>query len=202
MKTPDLVQSRMLHKVELALEADGIAVNEKNISRSSKIHVYYESIPPKSSELTIGSKRMLIAAIIMTIVTVICLPLAFASKADWSAPVVWGIVAIFLWCGFFFSRKSLIRFVQNGSGLNLYKNSPSEKAVDEFIKKMFQFRNAYLLKKYGRFLDEDSLEDKMARLKYLQAQGVLNEEEFEFKRKEIAQGKKSIGPVGFAPQQN
>ena len=202
MKTPDLIQSRLFHKVELTLEPDGIAVDERDISRSSKTHVDYESIPLKSSELAISSKRLFFAAIIMTVVATVCLPLAFDSKADWSAPVVWGIVAAFLWCGFFFSKKSLVRFVQNGSGLNLYKGKPSEKSVGEFVDKMFQFRNTYLLKKYGRFLDEETLEDKMARLKYLEAQGVLSEEEFESKREEIMKGKKSINSLGFTPLQN
>jgi|GEM_PF-3861336 len=202
MKTPDLIQSRLFHKVELTLESDGITVNESDLSRSSKTQIDYESIPPKASELTISSKRLLIAAIIMTVVATICLPLAFDSKADWSAPAVWGIVAVFLWCGFFFSKKSLIRFVQNGSGLNLYKNNPSEKSVGEFVDKMFQFRNAYLLKKYGRFLDEERWEEKMARLKYLEAQGVLSEAEFETKREEITNGNKSINSFGFTPIQN
>lgn len=201
MKTPDLIQSRMFHKVKLTLEQDGIAVDESNLTRSSKTHVYFESIPPKSSELTISSMRFLFAAIIMSVVALICLPLAFVSKADWSAPVIWGIIAVSLWFGFFSSRKSLIRFIQNGSGLNLYKSKPSEEAVEQFVKKMFRFRNACLLKKYGRFSDVDSFEDKMGRLNYLRAQEVIGEEEFEIKSKEF-KGVKSMGPLGFAPQQN
>jgi hypothetical protein len=191
----------MFHKVKLTLEPDGIAVDESNITRSSKTHIYFESIPPKPSELTIRSMKFLAGAIIMSIVALICLPLAFGDKADWSAPVVWGIVATILWLGFFFSRKSLIRFVQNGSGLNLYKGRPSEKALEEFIKKMFECRNAYLLKKYGRFSETDNFEDKMGRLNYLRAQEVITEEEFETKSKEF-KGVKPAGPFGFAPQPN
>lgn len=201
MKVPDLIQSRMFHKVKLTLETDGIAVDESNVSRSSKTHVYFESIPPKSSELTVGSAKVFAGAIIMSIVTVVCLPLAFMSKADWSAPVVWGIVSAILWFGFFASRKSLIRFVQNSSGLNLYKGKPSEKSVEDFIAKMFECRNAYLLKKYGKFSETDSFEDKIGRLNYLRAQEVISEEEFEKKIEEF-KGIKPAGPFGFAPQPN
>jgi hypothetical protein len=202
MKTPDLIQSRMFHKVKLTLEPDGIAVDERNLSRSSKTHVYFESIPPKPREVTVSSRRITFAAIIVTILAVICLPLAFTkgAKNGWEAPAFWIVIAAILWTGFFSSRKSWIKFVQNNSGLNLYKNKPSKEAVNEFIKKMFQFRNAYLLKKYGRFLDEEDFEDKMARLKYLRAQEVLSEEEFESKREEITKGGKSTGSLGFAPQ--
>jgi hypothetical protein len=204
MKTPDLIQSRMFHKVKLTLEPDGIAVDERNLSRSSKTHVYFESIPPKSREITVSSRKITFAAIIVTILAVICLPLAFTpgAKNGWEAPVFWCVVAAILWTGFFSSRKSLIKFVQNNSGLNLYRNKPSEKAVDEFVQKMFRLRNAYFQKKYGRFLDEESLENKMARLNYLRAQEVLSEEEFESRREEFTKGNKPSGPLGFAPQQN
>jgi hypothetical protein len=42
----------------------------------------------------------------------------------------------------------------------------------------------------------------MNRLNYLRAQEVISEEEFELKREEFTKGRKSSGPLGFAPQQN
>jgi hypothetical protein len=151
MKTPDLIQSRMFNKAEFTLETDGISVSEKNLSRSKKTHIYFENIPPKPSELTTSAKKVFIGAIAFTLLAVVCLPLAFAKKAAWSAPAVWVVVAAIFWIGFYFSKKSLIRFVQNGSGINLHRNKPSENAVEEFIEKMFQSRNAYLLKNTDGF---------------------------------------------------
>src|ERR1022692_2107455 len=201
MKSPDLIQSTGLHKVELTLEADGISVFEKNFSRSNKTHIYFENIPPTSSEFTPGSKRVLVGSIVFSILAAVCLPLAASKIAAWSAPLVWGVVAGIFWIGYYSSRKSLVRFIQNGAGLNLYKDKPSEKAVDEFIKKMFEFRKKYLLKKFGHFLDEESFENKMNRLNYLRARDVINEQEFDSKREEFSMGiNKPPGPVGFAQQ--
>ena len=193
----------MFHKVELTLEPDGIAVYEKNLSISHKTHINFEDISPKSSESTSGSKNYLIIAIILTALTLISVPAAFASggKGDSFVPMFWGVIAAILWIAYFSSCKSLIQFSQNGSVLNLYKNKPSEQMVDAFIKKMFEFRKNHLLKKYGRFLAEENFENKIARLNYLRAQDVLSEEEFESKREEFSSGsKKPSGPFGFSPQ--
>jgi len=202
MKTPDLIQSRMFHKSEMTLEPDGISVSEKTLSSSKKTHIYYDNIPPKPQEITIAPKKMSVYATIVTIIAVICLPLAFTqgAKNGWQGSAFWGFIAALLWAGFFLSKKSLIRFVQNGSGINLYKSSPSETAVAEFIKKMFICRNAYLIKKHGQFLDIESFEDKMARLKYLRMQEAFTESEFQTRIEEITKGKKSGGPIGFAPE--
>ena len=41
MKEPDLTQRRFLTMKEFTLEENGVAVFEKNLSRSKKYHVYF-----------------------------------------------------------------------------------------------------------------------------------------------------------------
>jgi len=203
MKTPDLIQSRLLRKVELTLELDGVVVQEKSLARSQKTHVYFENIPPKAQEITIVSKKLFGWAIIISVLTLVCIPVAFAGKEkdDALVPLFWGGIALVFWVAAFASRKSLIIYSQNKSHLALFRNSPSPEAVDAFVKKLFLFRNSYLQKKYGRFLDEESLESKMNRLIFLRAQEVISEEAFEIKREELLKGnKRPNGPLGFAPQ--
>lgn len=202
MKAPDLIQTKGFHKVEFTLETDGIAIFEKKWSISQRIHVYYENIPPKATEINFGERRVGGGAIFFSCLAIITLVLAFFKVADWSAPLVWGTVAAIFWVGYMISRKSFIRFMQNGNGLNLHRNKPSVEAVSAFIQKMFQLRNIYLLKKYGVFLDEESVENKLTRLNYLRSQEVISESEFEAQRLEFVNGrtKPAPGPLGFAAQ--
>jgi hypothetical protein len=203
MKEPDLRQVRLLVKKEFILEENGIAVFEKNLSRSKKYHVYFDNIPPKAQEFTTGSTGFIVAAIITAILAVFCsiLILIPGAKVEWDAPIFWGIMALMLWGLYFTTRKTLLLFIHNGAGLVLFKDKPSAQNVESFVKKLFQQRNNYLLKKYGRFSNEESFENKIGRLNFLRAQEVITEQEFEARREEFT-GKKSTGPLGFAPQQN
>jgi hypothetical protein len=203
MKEPDLRQVRLLVKKEFTFEENGVAVFEKNLSRSKKYHVYFDNIPPKAQEFTAGSSGFIVAAIIAVILAVSCFILLLipGAKVEWDAPIFWGIMALLLLGLYFTTRKSLLLFIQNGAGLALFKNKPSAQRVESFVKKLFQKRNDYLLKKYGRFSTEESYENKMGRLNYLRAQEVITEQEFEARRDELT-GKKSTGPLGFAPQEN
>jgi hypothetical protein len=203
MKTADLTQARLLVKKEFTLEENGVAVFEKNLSRSKKYHVYFDNIPPKAQEFTVGSRGFVAGAVVAAILTAFCsiLLLIPGTKVEWDAPIFWGIMAIILWAFYFSTRKALLLFVQNGGGLVLFKDKPSAQSVDSFVKKLFQQRNNYLLRKYGRFSNEESFENKMGRLNYLRTQEVITEQEFEAKREEFT-GKKTTGPLGFAPQQN
>ena len=202
MKPPDLIQSKWLRKVELTLEPDGVVIFDKSLWGSKKVHVYYENIPPKAEEITVSSKKLFGWAIFTSVLTMICIPVAFfgTKHGDAFAPVFWGVFALFFWLMAFNSRKSLIVYSQNGARFVLFRSLPSSEAVDVFIKKLFASRNIYLQKKYGRFLDEESLESKINRLNFLRAQEVITEENFEAKREEFLKGKKPSGPMGFAPQ--
>jgi len=202
MKAPDLIQSRILRKVELTLEPDGVVVHDKSPGRSQKTHIYFENIPPKAQEITVTSKKLFGAAIIFTVLTLVCIPVAFAGKekGDDMVPLFWGGIAFITWLAAVVSRKSLVVYAQNQTRLVFFKNKPSEEAVDAFVKKLFMFRNNYLLKKYGRFLDEESFENKMARLNFLRTQEVISEDIFESKREDFMKGKKPSGPLGFAQQ--
>ena len=203
MKEPDLTQRRFLTKKEFTLEENGVAVFEKNLSRSKKYHVYFENIPPKGQEFTAGSKGFIVGSVIAAILAIICFIVLLipGNKVEWDAPIFWGIMAAFLWALYFSTRKALLLFAQNGAGLVLFKDKPSPQNVESFVKKVFQQRNNYLLKKYGRFSDQETFENKMGRLNFLRAQEVIAESEFESKREEFT-GKKPTGTLGFAPQQN
>jgi hypothetical protein len=202
MKQPDLIQSRLLRKLELTLEPDGILVHDKGLGRSQKVHINYEQIPPKAQEITIVSKKLYGWAIIVTVLTLVCIPVAFASKGkdDALVPLFWGGIAFVFWVAAFASKKSLVIYSQNNAQFVLFRNLPSPEAVDTFLKKLFMFRNACLQKKYGRFLNEESLESKLKRLTFLRAQEVITEEAFEAKRDELLKGNKPAGPLGFTAQ--
>ena len=201
MNEPDLIQSSLFDNREFTVERDGITVRMKGLARSQKFHVAFENIPPKSEELTTGSKKLLIWSIIVSFLAVVCIPVAFSGKekGDGVVPLFWGGIAVVLWFAFFCSRKSLIVFVQDGAGLVLLKDIPSPSKVEAFIKRLFLFRKDFLLNKYARFVDEESLESKLARLNFLRSQGVLTEQEYEFRRKSLTGARQTIGPLGFAP---
>jgi hypothetical protein len=203
MKAPDLIQSRMWHKLELTLEPDGVVVHDKSPGRSQKTHIYFENIPPKAQEITVTSKKLFSAAIIFTVLAMVCIPVAFAGKEkdDGLVPIIWGGIAAIIWFFAILSRKSLVVYAQNNARLVFFKNIPSTEAVDGFVRKLFVFRNSHLLKKYGRFSEEENFENKISRLNYLRAQEVISEDVFESKRVEFLKGnKKSPGPLGFAQQ--
>jgi hypothetical protein len=80
----------------------------------------------------------------------------------------------------------------------LLSDNPSATEVDQFIKKLFMFRKDYLLRKYGRFADEEGLESKLARLNLLRAQEALTEDEFELRRRSLSAPRKPSGPIGFS----
>src|ERR1039457_6384379 len=99
MNPPDLKQARGLHKVELTLEPDSILVFEKNLSGSKKTYIRYESIPPKPVEITTNHKRLLVAAIIFSVIAIFMLSSLFSQGArnDWPGLVAWFLIsAIFL----------------------------------------------------------------------------------------------------------
>jgi|ERR1700722_15630008 len=198
MEKPDLIQKRMLEKREFTLEGNGVNVLTKNLVESNKLFVKFENIPPRSQELTSGSRKLFMAVIILTFLALVSSPLLF-QRDGWEFGVTMWILCIFFWVGFIFGRKSYIFFKQNNTGVVFFKNKPSAQKLDDFIKKLFVARNVYLLKKYGQFSDVDTFEDKMGRLNYLRAQEVISEEEFETKIKEF-KGVKPAGPFGFAPQ--
>jgi hypothetical protein len=200
MKAPDLTQTRGLEKREFTLEDTGVDICEKNLSSSKKYHVYFENIPPKAQEFTSGSRGLIAGAVIAASLAVICLILVWTpgTKVELDAPIFWAVTAVILWFLYFSRRKALLLFVQNGTGLILFKDKPSTQSVDSFVERLFQQRKKCLLKKYGRFLDEEGFENKMGRLNFLRTQEVITEQEFERKREEFT-GKKLPGPLGFAP---
>jgi len=137
------------------------------------------------------------------VLALVCIPVAMfgGEKGDNMVPVFWGGIACVLWVAAIASRKSLVIYGQNNVRLVFFRDKPSAEAVDGFIKRLFVFRNTYLLKKYGRFSDDENLESKMNRLGFLRAQGVISDEVFEAKREEFIKGNKnSAGPLGFAQQ--
>jgi hypothetical protein len=202
MNPIDLKQSRGLHKVELTLEADSILVFEKNLSGSKKTYVRYESISPKPVEITTNHKRLLVAAIIFSLIGIFIWSSLFSvgGKNDWSSLVAWILIPAIFWFFFFLSRKSIVRFAQSGQGLSLYKDRPSTNEFEDFVKKLFVARNEFLVKKHGKFLDEEDYAAKMNRLSFLREQEAITEQEFDARHKEFAARKKPPGPLGFAPQ--
>ena len=188
----------MFERREFTIEENGVTVFFKNLVQSNKQFLRFENVPARSEELTRGSRRLFLAVIILTFLALVSSPLLF-QKDGWEFGVTMWILCVFFWIGFIFARKSFIMFVQNKAGLILFKDNPSPQKVSDFIKKVFEARNAYLLKKYGQFTEADPLEDKMGRLNFLRAMEVVNENEFEAKSKEF-KGLKTIGQVGFAPQ--
>ena len=195
MNVPDLTQKRGTERKEFSLGETGVDVCEKNFSTSKKFHVYFENIPPKSQEFTDGPKSLIMGTIVAAVLASICLILALipstSVKAD--APIFWAVTSLILSA----KRKTLLLFVQNGAGLVLFKDKPSLQQVESFVEKLFKQRKIFLLKKYGRFSDEEGFEDKIARLSYLRAQEVISEQEFEAKREEFS-AKKPSGSLGFS----
>lgn len=204
MKTPDLIQSSLFDRREFAVETDGISVQMKSLARAQQYHVQFENIPSKPEEFSVSSKRLLTAGILFSIFAVISFGIAVGGKEKdgWSIFLVWSVVAAAIWVWFLVTKKSLILYIQNGAGLVLLKDVPSAAAVEKFIKKLFLYRKEFLLKKYGRFADGESIESKLGRLDMLHSQGVLTEAEFEFRRRDLNSTGKTSGPIGFAPKHN
>lgn len=188
----------MFEKREFTIEDNGITVFFKNLVQSNKQFLLFENVPPHSEELTRGSRKLFLAVIILTFLALVSSPLLF-QKDGWEFGVTMWVLCVFFWIGFIFARKSFIMFMQNKAGLILFKGKPSPQKVSDFIKKVFETRNAYLLKKYGQFTEADTLDDKMNRLNFLRAMEVISEDQFEAKSKEF-KGLKPAAQVGFAPQ--
>jgi hypothetical protein len=189
----------MFEKREFTIEENGVTVFFKNLVQSNKQFLRFENVPPRSEELTRGSRKLFLAVIVLTFLALVSSPLLF-QKDGWEFGVTMWILCLFFWIGFIFARKSFIMFVQNKAGLILFKDTPSSQKVSDFIKKFFETRNAYLLKKYGQFTEGDTIEDKIGRLNFLRTMEVISEGEFEAKSKEF-KGLKPAAQVGFAPLQ-
>ena len=203
MNDTDLAQHRLLRQRNFKLTRDGITVIEKSVLGSRQYHVNFENIPPKPQHLTSSPRKLLGAAIVFTVLALVCIPVAvFSAKNSGvdSVPILfWGGIAAVFWIAFFLNRVSLLLYVQANHGVIFYADIPSTEAVSQFVRRMFNARNTFLRSKYGEFLPGEPQADKLARLNFLRNQEVFDEAEYNFLRRQLTEGSpQNKGPVGFS----
>lgn len=96
---------------------------------------------------------------------------------------IYGAILVFLIGGVFgvfnFKIASTVLRCMEYEGIEFYKNEPSKKEMDSFISELFNRRNKYLLKKFGKVNPNLSYEFQYAMFYHLHSLEVINAEKLD-----------------------
>ncbi|MBO8172055.1 MAG: hypothetical protein H0Z33_09195 [Bacillaceae bacterium] len=98
---------------------------------------------------------------------------------DTFSVVVWGIISAILF-GIYWGKSPHLMIIRGGQNrIVLFRKSPSEGEVDQFVENILEARKQYLRKKQAKIDPDLPAEDQLYHLKYLLDQEIITEDEYQ-----------------------
>lgn len=172
-------QRRFFTKLTFRLEPAFVHVTERELTSSRSYVVPYENISAEPVEVMISSRRWLVAAIILVLLTILVAGSALrGDDVEAGAWLFWGTFAALAGITYYVSRSSYLVFRSGEPPLVVMKDRPSRAALDQFLQEVQQRKTLYLAQAAMTQVRGSSAADALQKLAYLRQLGVLNEEEF------------------------
>jgi hypothetical protein len=184
------MQSRWLFTTnEYTLKEKELLVKEASLLKRRSFSVPFEMIPNDFVEVSTSSTGALSLLGLAALIGLSQL------QAGQGASFLWAVLPLGIW--YWASRVTYLVYNCGDRSLVLFKDSPSEEAVEEFIETVQNQKQAYLRATYVG-TQTGSLADELRKLSWLKDNDALTQEEFDqMKASLLSEITKPRGQIGF-----
>lgn len=194
-------QRRFFTRLTFRLEPAFVHVTERELTSSRSYVVPYENISAEPVEVMVSSRRWLVAAIILGLLTILVAASALrGGDVEAGAWLFWGTFAALAAIAYYVSRSSYLVFRSGEPPLVVIRDRPSKAALDQFLREVQERKKLYLAQAALTQVSGSSAADALHKLAHLRQLGVLNEAEFAVLKADIlrhAQGFSSFTQPPF-----
>jgi hypothetical protein len=160
--------------------SNGIDVTERGPTVSRSYRVPFADIPARPTRVAVASKRWLLVSVVTALLAIGTGTAAiFDADVEGRAWLFWGILSIVALGAFCASRRSYVIFRTEEPGLAFFDGRPTPSAFQAFVSEMMRRRLDWISAQLLPALGEEIPPDLTRRLRGLEANGVISEEECE-----------------------
>ncbi|MDR6545018.1 hypothetical protein J2810_001060 [Chryseobacterium rhizosphaerae] len=184
-----LSQKKIFRKQTIELYDSKIHIITKYLGNNNEFDISYESILPNKYDIKTNNLVLFGFSIFFYLLAGAVYYWRFIEgdqSVEEEASVIWFIVGTILLIIALKSTENIWKIgVINNQFIKVYKRSPNEIAVNEFITTMFKERNRYLIENYGSINSNLDYEKQYNNFVWLKNMEVINESEFVQKIKDL-----------------
>ncbi|WP_172277905.1 hypothetical protein [Chryseobacterium sp. LAM-KRS1] len=184
-----LSQKSLFRKQIIEFYDTKIHIKTKHLGNKNEFDISYESILPNKYDVKGNNLILFILSAFFYLLSGAVYYWRYIEgdpTVEGEASIIWFIIGTsFL----FFALKSIESIwrinIVNNQFIKIYKKSPNEIVVNDFIANMFRQRNKYLIETYGNVNSNLNYEKQYNNFVWLRNMEVINEFEFNEKLKDL-----------------
>lgn len=186
MKT-EIQQRNFIRKQKLTFDDLKLNVIWKSYGNREELEIPFENILPNKFDIKKNHIFLFIISSVFYLISgfVYYWRLTGDNVEDFAEVFWFSIATIFLLIALLTREKYWQINISNNTFIKIYKTSPNEYDVNEFITNLFEQRNIYLLSNYGDLNLNADYENQLNKLVWLRKMKVLDDNSYQAKRAEL-----------------
>lgn len=196
-------QQRHLTVKQFEIDDSGVKIIEKSPGNYQEYHASFDEIGfERATEKKSTRGWLYVSLFFLLLATSHFIDIISGGKFDKDSMFAVLLIALTTYGIFLYTSKNCVYIVGSFVQLELFRNKPSIKEVDEFVEKILEARRTYLRNKYAKVDKYKSLENQLCDFSRLKDEKVISEEEYEKLREEAVSYSDLDRVVGFKPDSN
>ncbi|PKF73825.1 hypothetical protein [Chryseobacterium sp. PMSZPI] len=177
-----LSQKNLFKKQTIELQNSKIHIKTQYFGNKNEFDISYENILPNKYDIKKNNFVILGFSIFFYLLSSAVYYWRFIEgdqTVEGEASIVWAIIGTILLIIALISTENVWKInIVNNQFIKIYKKSPNNSGVNDFIANMFYQRNKYLIENYGRVNSKLNYENQYNNFQWLKKMEVINESEF------------------------